>query len=799
VRLDFHFRLSLYLTLAAACICLAVAGQAYLPGIFFFAGPVLVLLAVAFRLEGRWAMPFGVANLVGVAIGSAWALWLGYRLIHQLDPNNQGLPLPACLLPDVGPLLMILVLGKLFRPKEQGDWWQLHGLGLMQVGLACVLASGPLLGIALAAYVAAAVWSLTLFYLYRQINGTAAWSARLAPAGADGSYGPPVGVWVVATVSALLLFFLLPRGEQDPWGSLLQLSGRQSALRGAPLSTGFSDQIDLNLTGQVQPDDEVALVVTAEDAAGEPKLDLPGEQRWRGLSLDSYQQGHWGNTFIFPQPVSPALALGRPAAAAQARQPPLRPTPLSPQPKLFDLGPRQYFLTFQFEPRRAGGLFLAEPCVVRGQGTGGPVIQLTGDRSVSMFYSFQGTLVPAPSASQTRREVRYRQVTAPSEEEGLSAAVKIDAEYLQFISASPLPPLGTWTRTILERLSVRSNSGLTATDLERGPVTLDQEQLFPAGVLRTEHWEKVARALSAYLMAGGEYTYSLDLRRQDMDLDPALDFLWNVKEGDCSRYASALTLMLRSQGIAARVVKGFRGADRHDDGTYEVRQSHAHSWVETLVQRPGPEGLPEWHWLTLDPTPVVEAKPRERSLTNWWASNQFNALGFWKKFIVEYDADLQESLVADLYARLISGKRSGWFRGWRGLGVGLALAAAVVGVWRVRRARRRLPHPGTARALKAAFYQRLLALLARHRQLRPQPAQTPREFGSAVQRVLAERATTVGLAELPKQIVASLYRVRYGGETLSPAEDKEIEHQLDRLEAALAAPCSPAATNDKLL
>jgi len=65
--------------------------------------------------------------------------------------------------------------------------------------------------------------------------------------------------------------------------------------------------------------------------------------------------------------------------------------------------------------------------------------------------------------------------------------------------------------------------------------------------------------------------------------------------------------MLRSAGIPARIVNGYRGAEIPEDrprGTYIVKESHAHSWVEALVGiGEAPDGV-RYYWLTLDPTPV---------------------------------------------------------------------------------------------------------------------------------------------------------------------------------------------------
>ena len=87
-------------------------------------------------------------------------------------------------------------------------------------------------------------------------------------------------------------------------------------------------------------------------------------------------------------------------------------------------------------------------------------------------------------------------------------------------------------------------------------------------VLPPEEWERVGRALEKHLAQSGEYGYTLDLRRQDASLDPAMDFLVNVKAGHCERFASALALMLRSQGVPSRVVVGFRGAADQGNGVY---------------------------------------------------------------------------------------------------------------------------------------------------------------------------------------------------------------------------------------
>ena len=72
----------------------------------------------------------------------------------------------------------------------------------------------------------------------------------------------------------------------------------------------------------------------------------------------------------------------------------------------------------------------------------------------------------------------------------------------------------------------------------------------------------------------------------DPNLDPVEDFLVNRKEGHCEYFASALALLLRSIDIPARMVNGFKGGDWNElTQTMNVRQKHAHSWVEAYVGR----------------------------------------------------------------------------------------------------------------------------------------------------------------------------------------------------------------------
>ncbi|MCU0307827.1 MAG: transglutaminase-like domain-containing protein, partial [Thermoleophilia bacterium] len=77
---------------------------------------------------------------------------------------------------------------------------------------------------------------------------------------------------------------------------------------------------------------------------------------------------------------------------------------------------------------------------------------------------------------------------------------------------------------------------------------------------------------------------------------PLADFLLTTRRGFCQHFAGSMALMLRMQGIPARVAVGFT-AGRYDTGTdaFEIWDRDAHAWVEVL--------LPGQGWLPFDPTP----------------------------------------------------------------------------------------------------------------------------------------------------------------------------------------------------
>jgi protein-glutamine gamma-glutamyltransferase len=794
-RDTFWFRLFNHGTLALAGICL-IHGEAYfLPLLPWCLLPYLALLVAAFRAEGRWVLSDRLANVAGVFIVVGMALWIRYQ------PGGPGIlkgqEYWVRLVPYVGPFLMALMTVQLFqrhgdRPRPEGgggspgaapgpkrgfvkrmffrlfrsraerEFWTLQGMGLIQVALGCVLASSPLFGLLMTVYLTSALGCLALHYL--------------AAPGITGK--PPSWQWLLGFVArfslavaavGLAVFLITPRSQASYWDPLQRFGNRAAPppTRWAP-PNGFNMGANLNGTNIVELPRDEAFTFRATDARG-PKLDLSLETRFRTLVLESYLDGVW-----------PLDSLGsgyRSMSKAMPFQKDLLP----------DFGPDQYFIHFDVRPRPGIGLglVLAEPIQIGPYGMGRHIPAVLTDFSrphAQLFYlhPHSGTLLPVPGPSLDWARYRYKQVIPKTKDpDRVPAEIPAGQSYIAELTKQSLPRLEMWTTALLRRLAHEPRYDLPLAVLVPDPSSPNHTFLVDEA-----QRERVARALCKYLNSSGDFTYSLEQRRRDLTIDPVEDFLINIKEGHCERYASALVLMLRTQGVPARLIKGFRGAESTNGGSYIVRQNMAHAWVEVLVRRrPGTKGGP-YEWLTLDPTPGIDAPRAQSVVADWWKEKTGAGADMWKNLIVGYNAESKGNFLQSFTPRsALSGVEA------KDLYYTFAFAAALfvafcIGVFRFRRRPRVAAAPTTG----VACYTRLIRLLDRRAALRRAPWQTPRELAASAGAVLQARAATAALADLPDRIVDLFYRVRYGGESPGSAELSGLNARLDELALALNRP-----------
>ncbi|MGC8467555.1 MAG: transglutaminaseTgpA domain-containing protein [Acidithiobacillus sp.] len=106
----------------------------------------------------------------------------------------------------------------------------------------------------------------------------------------------------------------------------------------------------------------------------------------------------------------------------------------------------------------------------------------------------------------------------------------------------------------------------------------------------------VANILHWFASSG--FRYSLKTPAAYPEGQSLSDFLLRTHEGYCEYYAAGLALLLRLDGVPARVVVGYRGGEFNPvGGFYVVRQSMAHAWVQAW--------LPGRGWVRLDATPAA--------------------------------------------------------------------------------------------------------------------------------------------------------------------------------------------------
>ncbi|MEP6759662.1 MAG: transglutaminase domain-containing protein [Actinomycetota bacterium] len=207
--------------------------------------------------------------------------------------------------------------------------------------------------------------------------------------------------------------------------------------------------------------------------------------------------------------------------------------------------------------------------------------------------------------------------------------------------------------------------------------------------------------------------YDLTVPREPDGVDAVDHFLFETRRGFCEHIAASMAVLLRSQGIPARIVTGYGPGERNPfTGYFEVRNSDAHAWVEVLY--------PGYGWVPYDPTfgvpPVPDAwgSPAGADLVAWVADQVGRVV----------PSGLR-TRVGDAARGVIAVARAG-IDAWPWL---LVVALAGVGVWLLRRRRRSRPAP--APDAIAAAYTELLAALATVGHA-PDPANTPAEIRRAV-------------------------------------------------------------------
>jgi hypothetical protein len=455
------------------------------------------------------------------------------------------------------------------------------------------------------------------------------------------------------------------------------------------LALGFSDRVELGQIGRLQQSRSVVMHVQIDgDQAGGSELLL------RGVALSTFDGRVWLN--LSEQRIVPrrpdgrfVLWLGEDHPAAAGRP---------------GVGVRSIHYRVMMEPVGSNVFFLAlTPQTLQGNyrlvsmDSGAAVYDADGDHPVNSYQASSNIARPSPA------ELRTASGSYPPEVQ----------QYLQFPSLDPRIPLLATT--------IRAS---------------------------TANSYDTAAAIENYLRTHFGYTLQLSSTRPS---DPLAEFLFVRKQGHCEYFASSMTVMLRSLGIPARVVNGFRMSEFNDiTSQYVVRDSDAHSWVEAY--------FPGYGWVSFDPTPAGSDQTQGLSRIMLYVDAMES---FWREWVIGYDIGHQVALGQSTvqssqrwfmhvrnqairrYMRLLEAVRrahSSWAgfpaRWSAGAGLGVVLVLLLANARRLEEAirnRRLAGHPEKAPGRAAEiWYGRLLNTLARRGWRKP-PEQTPTEFVGCIE------------------------------------------------------------------
>ena len=160
------------------------------------------------------------------------------------------------------------------------------------------------------------------------------------------------------------------------------------------------------------------------------------------------------------------------------------------------------------------------------------------------------------------------------------------------------------------KYSLKALRGTTTTDLEGLSSDLDRYLQLPETLptrvkdlattitANSNNLYDKAKAIERYFRLNG-FSYNQDMAAvPEGDTDYVDQFLFDTKVGYCDNFSTSMIVLLRSEGIPARWVKGFASGevvDRENEiPIYEVTNNNAHSWVEAYFPNVG--------WMTFEPT-----------------------------------------------------------------------------------------------------------------------------------------------------------------------------------------------------
>ena len=761
-------------------------------------GSALIALVVT-DWYGWVKVPRGLGNLAAL-ISVAWT----FREFMRLARDREAQLL------TISHMLIYLQVVLVFQFKSRRVHWQLLVLSVLQVVVAAALAMGPQFGMLLIVYMATAIASMILLCYQREVvDEDAPVLATKSPVSLHRLLDPPrlqstaatqqqLEHWVSAPWLAqcvlmftlgsaaftFVFFFSAPRLSDAVW---------QSARSRSSVS-GFSGDVVLQTSGNIKLSEHPVMRVSFLNPASGRAMQLASEPYFHGQVLTHYQQNEHGARWSQRDTVGLTRAM------------------------------------HVVEEARPGDLVKQE-------------IVLEAVQSRLLFAMMPVKTLPETPTWVDEKRRNPRLLRSGNEEQlNLLRELRYTIGTLAISNGRQLPGVPHFV------------PGKSLDDSDEFHKELDHHLGFDPQafaklkqaadeVIRSQQLENESQlvraiALRNHLFSSGKFQYSLRFEAPppgegEPILDPLEHFISVGRKGHCELFASALVMMLRSQGIPARLVVGYKGGDWNAVGHYYlVRQKHAHAWVEALLTadqvpleeiagRPSGSGA----WYRLDPTPpsFEELAAVDKANLQSRVQDIFDYADYmWREYVLGLNAGRQETMLEPLASRsrdMIPGAldASAWQRwlrkSWKTpppgemaasstaspatvpwvsyaalLGVVIAAPAGVAGLllltrwlWQHRKVRRSAAVTSTPE-----FFVELTRLLAR-RGIKVPRNVTAGELANlaAARLAIPGNATrSPDLTAVLDQIVACYHRVRFGGVPLSRHEQTVVSQALALLKQA---------------
>lgn len=643
------FLRSVAVMVSLPALVLAYAEEAAWPAAF----TPLVVLAAHIVVDRRKYLKLSVtaANLLGVIA----FLSMAYEFY---DNNLLGKLLAGA------HLLVYMTWVVLLMQKGIRQFWWLATLSVLQVSVASVLTTNPTFGALLVLTLLVMIWTLSVFTLYRvqlrmrrsdetatggggtiedslstESDGETAASVATVRSTVDVRNGLHIdsdepwvgwrfcGIVSFAFVSSLFVglfaFAVFPRvWVNEALGGISELQGAIAH------RTGFTESVELGEIGQIMQSDQRVQTVEFTTVVGGKELTPDefathmnmDEVLFRGNAMGHYRNGRWRSGG--GQSASVGDLETRRWFRSSRRQSDFR-VRITQDPPI---------ATFAFAPLPADNVVSLVDRGRRGSKHGQIEQRMLSYALVhsNLDNKFRAEPLTYEVWCSKPPNGQKHHLSRPSS--GVRAMLNLSQELLRPLTAFESFESVTAKERCITRDLASSLPSLTKLAIE---VCSNED-----GQLVSER--RRVDSVLAYLNSAERFQYSLAANVIDDSVDPVEDFLLNRKSGHCEYFASAAALMLQAVGVPARIVNGYKGCEENSvTGRWEVKQKHAHTWLEAYVHN---------RWETVDPTPAAarEEGVAQPSTLSWWMDLKAAFADNWFSIVQKMSLQQQEAMAKPL-------------------------------------------------------------------------------------------------------------------------------------------------------